>query len=170
MDEGVEKQTMRLAIGCDKNGFEYKSRLVGYLTEKGHEIIDVGTKEYIPCDSPYFASKVGRLVASGKCKYGILICGTGTGMTIAANKIHGVMCGMGYSDEVTRLMREHNDANVIAFGQDHMGYKDIQRRTDIFLSTEFSGLQHQAARVKQVRDLEDGKEIQLTPILNPNWK
>ena len=80
------------------------------------------------------------------------------------------MCGMGYGDEVTKLMREHNDANVIAFGQDHMGYKDVQRRVDIFLSTEFSGLEHQAARVKQVKDLEEGKEIKLTPILNPNWK
>ena len=161
---------MKIAIGCDRNGFEYKNRLVAYLVSKGHEVIDVGTKEYVPCDSPYFASKVGKLVASGECQYGILLCATGTGMTIAANKIPGVMCGMGYGDEVAKLMREHNDANVIAFGQDHMGYKDVQRRVDIFLSTSFSGLEHQAARVKQVKDLEAGKEIELTPILNPNWK
>lgn len=161
---------MRIAIGCDRNGFDYKNRLVQYLTFNGYEVVDVGTKEYIPCDSPYFASKVGKLVASGECQYGILICATGTGMVIAANKIPGVMCGMGYGDEVSKLMREHNDANIIAFAQDHMGYKDVQRRVDIFISTEFCGLDHQAARVKQVKDLELGKEIELTPLLNRNWK
>ena len=161
---------MRIAIGCDRNGFDYKNRLVKHLMELGHEVTDVGTKEYIPCDSPYFAAKVGRLVASGECQYGILLCATGTGMVIAANKIPGVMCGMGYGDEVTRLMREHNNANVIAFGQDHMGYKDVQRRVDLFISTPFSGLAHQVARVQQVKDLEAGKEIELTPIMNPDWK
>lgn len=161
---------MKIAIGCDKNGFEYKNKLVVHLLSLGHQVIDVGTKEFVPCDSPYYASKVGSLVSSGECSYGILLCATGTGMVIAANKIPGIMCGMGYGDEATKLMREHNNANVIAFGQDHMGYKDVQRRVDIFLTTKFSGLKHQAARVKQIKDLEKGKEIELTPILNPNWK
>ena len=161
---------MTIAIGCDRNGFDYKNRLVSYLTSKGIEVIDVGTKEYVPCDSPYYASKVGKLVSSGECSFGILICATGTGMVISANKIPGVMCGMGYGDEVTRLMREHNDANVIAFGQDHMGYKDVQRRVDIFISTSFSGLVHQAARIQQVKDLESGKDIELTPLFDQNWK
>lgn len=161
---------MKIAIGCDKNGYDYKNRLVDYLTKQGQEVIDVGTKEYVPCDSPYFAFQVGQLVASGECRYGILICATGTGMVIAANKIPGVMCGMGYGDEVTRLMREHNDANVIAFGQDHMGYKDVQRRVDIFINASFSGLQHQALRIQQIKDLEIGKEIHPSPILNPDWE
>ncbi len=161
---------MKIAIGCDRNGLDYKNRIVKHLEKMGYEVVDVGTKEYIPCDSPYFASQVGKLVATEKCKYGILICGTGTGMCISANKIPGVMCGVGYGDEVTRLMREHNDANVIAFGQDHMGYKDVQRRVEIFITTEFSGLEHQAARIKQIMDLEEGNNIEPTPILNPNWK
>lgn len=133
-------------------------------------MIDAGTKEYVPCDSPYYASKVGKLVASGACRYGILICATGTGMTIAANKIPGIMCGMGYADEATRLMRDHNDANVIAFGQDHMEYKDVRRRVDIFINTAFGGLRHQALRIKQIKDLEAGLEIEPSPILNPDWK
>ena len=83
-----------------------------YAKTKGLDICDVGTYEYVPCDSPYFAVLVGREVASGRCKYGVLICATGTGMVIAANKVKGVMCGMGYDDEVTKLMREHNNANV----------------------------------------------------------
>lgn len=161
---------MKIAFGCDRNGLDYKKRLIEHAKSLGYEIYDAGTTEYVPCDSPYYASLVGRVVASGECKYGVLICATGTGMAIAANKIKGVMCGMGYGDEPTRLMREHNNANVIAFGQDHMGYKDVERRFDIFVNTEFSGLKHQVARVKQVHDLEEGNEIQLTPILNPNWK
>ncbi len=161
---------MRIAFGCDRNGLDYKNRLIGHAGEMGFEIVDVGTKENVPCDSPYFASKVGKLVASRECDYGVLICGTGTGIAIAANKIKGAMCGVGYSDEETRLMREHNNANIIAFGQDHMGYKDVQKRFDIFTSTSFSGLKHQAARIQQIKDLEEGKEIELTPILNPNWK
>lgn len=161
---------MKIAFGCDKNGLEYKNKLIEHAKKIGIEVIDVGTKEYIPCDSPYFAAKVGKLVSSGECDYGILICGTGTGIAIAANKIKGAMCGVGYSDEETRLMRKHNDANIIAFGQDHMGYKDVQKRFDIFVSTPFSGLKHQAARIQQIKDIEEGKEIELTPILNPNWK
>ena len=161
---------MKIAIGCDKNGFDYKNRLIKHLTDEGFSVCDYGTKVYIPCDSPYYASLVGKAVADGDCDFGILICGTGSGMTIAANKLKGVMCAVGYGDEVTKLMREHNDANVIAFGQDHMGYKDVQRRVDIFLNTDFGELEHQAARIQQIKDIEEGKKVQLNPILNPNWK
>ncbi len=161
---------MKIAFGCDRNGLAYKNRLIEHAREEGIEVCDVGTYEYVPCDSPYYASLVGGKVASGECKYGVLICATGTGMVIAANKVKGIMCGMGYGDEAVRLMREHNDANVISFGQDHMGYKDVERRFDIFIGTEFSGLIHQAARIRQVNDIEDGKTIELTPILNPDWK
>lgn len=161
---------MKIAFGCDRNGLDYKNKLIEYVQDLGHEVIDVGTKEFIPCDSPYYASKVAELVASHECDYGVLLCGTGTGMTIAANKFKGVMCGTGYSDEVTRLMRQHNNANVIAFGQDHMGYKDVKKRLEIFLTTPFSGLDHQAARIQQIHDIEEGKKIELTPIMNPNWK
>lgn len=159
---------MNIAIGSDRNGLDYKTRLIEHLQAAGHTVNDVGTHEYVPCDSPVFAAKVSKLVASGECRYGILICATGTGMVMAANKVKGILCGMGYDDEVTRCMRAHNDANVIAFGQKHMDYADVERRTDIFLSTEFVGMHH-APRVQQVRDLEAGKEIEQTPILNPNW-
>lgn len=159
---------MKIAIGSDRRGLEYKTRLIQYLEKAGHEIEDVGTHEAVPCDSPVFASKVGALVAAGKCRYGVLICATGTGMVMAANKVKGVLCGMGYDDEVTRLMREHNDANVIAFGQNHMTYEDVERRLDIFLQAEFVGLHH-TLRVNQIKDLEEGKPIEQSPILNENW-
>lgn len=160
---------MKIAIGSDRNGLEYKSRIIEYLNNFGYEVEDVGTYEYVPCDSPIFAEQVGRLVASGKCKYGILICATGTGMVMAANKIKGVLCGIGYDDVVTQYMREHNDANIIAFGQKHMNYEDVERRIGIFLDSEFVG-EHHLPRVQQIRDLENGKKIYQTPIMNKNWK
>lgn len=159
---------MKIAIGSDRRGLEYKTQLISYIENLGHEVTDVGTHESIPCDSPVFASKVGGLVASGECRYGILICATGTGMVMAANKIKGVLCGMGYDDEVTKLMREHNDANVIAFGQNHMAYEDVERRVGIFLNAEFVGLHH-TLRVNQIKDLEQGKVIEQSPILNKDW-
>jgi ribose 5-phosphate isomerase B len=159
---------MKIVFGSDRNGLAYKQQLMEHLKEE-HEIVDVGTYENVPCDTPVFAAQAARLVAAGECDRGILICATGTGMVIAANKIKGVMCGMGYDDVVTQYMREHNDANMIAFGQKHMDYEDVERRTDIFLKSEFIG-SHHAPRVQQVRDLEDGKEIFQTPIMNPNWK
>lgn len=160
---------MKIVLASDRNGLDYKKRLIQHLEEKGYELMDVGTYENVPCDTPVFAEKAAKLVASGECKYGILICATGTGMIITANKIKGVFCGMGYTDLVTQYMRQHNDANMIAFGQKHMGYEDVEHRVDIFLTTEFMGLHH-APRVQQIRDIEAGKEIHQTPIMNPNWK
>ena len=160
---------MRIALGSDRNGLDYKNRIIAHLKELGHEPVDVGTRENIPCDTPVFAAKAAKLVASGDCKYGILLCATGTGMVMAANKVKGILCGLGYADLVTEYMRKHNDANMIAFGQKHMWYEDVEHRVDIFLNTDFIG-GHHAPRVQQVRDLEEGKEIRQTPIMNPNWK
>lgn len=159
---------MKIAIGNDRNGLDYKNRLKEHLEQAGYVIEDVGTNENVPCDSPVFAAQVAKEVANGNCKYGILICATGTGMVMAANKIKGALCGMGYDDEVTELMRKHNDANIIAFGQKHMKYDDVEKRTDIFLNTSFVG-EHHLPRVEQIRDLENGKEIFQTPIMNPKW-
>ena len=159
---------MKIAIGSDRNGLDYKTRLIKHL-ENNYEIEDVGTYEFVPCDTPVFANKVAKLVSSKECDFGILICATGTGMVMAANKTKGILCSIGYDDEVTRKMREHNDANIIAFGQLHMKYEDVERRVDIFLNTKFIGLHH-AYRVNQIHDIENGKEIQQTPILNNNWE
>lgn len=159
---------MKIAIGADRRGFEYKERLVQYLKRNDYEVQDVGTYDSIPCDSPVFAADVGKLVVSGECDYGVLICATGTGISIAANKVKGVMCGIGYDDEVTKKMREHNDANVIAFGASHMEYKDVERRLGIFLKTDFIGLHH-LLRVNQIKDLEEGKTITQSPLINQDW-
>ena len=160
---------MKIVLGSDRNGLDYKKRLINHIKELGYETIDIGTFENVPCDTPVFALEAAKKVACGECKYGILICATGTGMIITANKVKGAYCGMGYSDLVTEYMRAHNNANMIAFGQKHMGYEDVEHRVDIFLKTEFIGLHH-TPRVQQIKDIEDGKEIEQTPIMNPNWK
>ena len=161
---------MKVAFGSDRKGFAYKNRLMEHLRKAGYEVMDFGTYEEVPSDSPVYAAKVARVVAAGECDRGVLICATGTGMVIAANKIKGCMAGMGYDDEAVRLMREHNDANVICFGQEHMDYADVERRCDIFLNSTFSGLEHQSLRIKQIQDLENGLEICQSPILNSDWK
>ena len=134
---------MRVVLASDRNGLDYKLRLISHLQKNGYEPVDVGTYNNVPCDTPVFAAKAARLVASGDCKYGVLLCATGTGMIMAANKIKGILCGM--------------------------GYEDVEHRVDIFLTTEFIG-QHHTPRVQQIRELEEGKEIKQTPIMNPNWK
>ena len=160
---------MNIAIGNDRNGIEYKRRLSKHLEDKGYTVINCGTDEDFPADYPVHGERVGRLVASGQCEKGIVICATGIGICISAGKVKGVRAGMGYSDDVARLMRLHNDANVIGFGQDYMSYEDVERRTDIFLETKFAGGYHNT-RIQQISDIENNIPIKQTPIMNKDNK
>ena len=160
---------MKIAIGNDRNGIDYKKRLTAYLESLGHTVINCGTDEDFPADYPVHGERVGRLVASGKCDRGIVICATGIGICISADKVKGVRAGMAYNDDVARLMRIHNDANVIGFGQDFMTYEEVEKRTYIFLTTDFAGGYHET-RIQQIRDIEDNVPISQTPIINKNNK
>ena len=144
---------LRIAIGSDHGGVDQKDEVVKYLKSKGYEVVDVGTNSHDSCHYPVFGAEVAKLVAKKDCDFGIVICTSGEGICMAANKIKGVRCGIGYNDEVSRLMRQHNDANVIAFGAKFMETKDVLRRIDIFLSTEFEGGRHQT-RVDMISELE----------------
>ena len=144
---------MRIAIGSDHGGVDQKDEVVKYLKSKGYEVVDVGTNSHDSCHYPIFGAEVAKLVAKKDCDFGIVICTSGEGICIAANKIKGIRCGIGYNDEVSRLMRQHNDANVIAFGAKFMDTKDVIRRIEIFLSTEFEGGRHQT-RVDMISELE----------------
>lgn len=144
---------MKIAIGSDHGGFEYKQAVIAHLKELGHEVVDVGTNSLESCHYPLYGAEVGRKVASKECEYGIVICTSGEGIAIAANKIKGVRCGIGYNDEVSRLMRQHNNANVISFGAKFMDLSDVIKRVDIFLNTEFEGGRHQT-RVDMITELE----------------
>ena len=144
---------MKIAVGCDHGGLEYKNAIKEHLEEKGYEVIDVGTNSLDSCHYPIFGAEVARKVASDECKFGVVVCTSGEGISIAANKIKGVRCGIAYNDDVARLMREHNDANVIAFGQKFMKLEDVLKRVDIFLQTDFAGGRH-ATRVDLIKELE----------------
>ena len=144
---------MKIAVGSDHGGLEYKNAIAAHLKELGHDVIDVGTYSLDSCHYPLYGAEVAKKVASGECKYGVVVCTSGEGISMAANKIKGVRCGIAYNDEVARLMRQHNDANVISFGQKFMELKDVLRRVDIFLSTDFEGGRHQT-RVDMITSLE----------------
>lgn len=155
---------MKIALGSDRRGFLAKQKLIAHLKENGYEILDVGPYDSsIPVDYPIYGEKVGIAVTGGEADFGVVICATGNGILMAANKVKGVRCGMGYGNEVAALMREHNNANVICFGQDYMEYEDIQRRLDIFLHTDFLGDYH-CSRVQQLADIENGRPIEQTPV------
>ena len=144
---------MKIAVGSDHGGLEYKNAIKEHLEKQGHVVLDVGTYTNDSCHYPIFGEAVARKVASKECDFGVVVCTSGEGLAIAANKVNGVRCGIAYNDDVARLMRQHNDANVIAFGQNFMNLEDVLRRVDIFLSTEFEGGRHQT-RVDLIRDLE----------------
>ena len=111
---------MRIAIGSDHAGFKFKEEIKKYLESKGYEVEDVGTHSLDSCDYPIFGRAAAELVASGKAQYGVLVCSSGEGIMMSANKIKGVRCGLAYNDDVARLIRQHNNANMIAFGASFM--------------------------------------------------
>lgn len=140
---------MKISIGSDHAGFKYKEEIKKYLESKGHEVIDCGTNSLDSCDYPIFGRAAAELVAKGEAKYGVLVCSSGEGIMMAANKVKGVRCGLAYNDDVARLIRQHNNANMIAFGASFMELKDVLRRIDVFLATEFEGGRHER-RVSEI--------------------
>ena len=133
---------MRIAIGSDHAGFLAKEEVVKFLKQEGYEVEDVGTYSKDSCDYPIFGRKVGELVASKNCEFGVVICSSGEGIMMAANKVKGIRCGIAYNDQTAELLRQHNDANVISFGANFMDIEDIKRRLTIFLHTDFLGERH----------------------------
>ena len=143
---------MKIVIGNDHAGVKAKFEVISYLNKKGIETINVGTDTEDSCDYPDFAHAVGKKVVTGEADFGIVICGSGEGISIAANKIKGIRCGIAYNDEVAKLMRQHNNANVISFGARFMTIEEIIHRIDIFLATPFEGGRH-ANRVAKIENI-----------------
>ena len=133
---------MKIAIGCDHGGFRYKKTLVDYLQKNGHEIVDFGTNSEASCDYPDFALPAAESVAAGECDRGILICGTGIGISIAANKVPGIRCAHCHDVFSAKATRAHNDANMIAFGERVIGQGLMLEIVAAFLSTDFEGGRH----------------------------
>ncbi len=145
---------MRIAVAADHAGYALKEKLRRKLVEEGHEVADYGTNSGESCDYPDFAQAVANDVSQGESDRGILVCSTGVGMSIAANKIAGVRAAHTGSEEETRLTRAHNDANVLALGAKFLDEATAERLVDIFLHTEFEGGRH-ARRLAKIAQLEN---------------
>ena len=141
-----------IAIGSDHGGFELKKEVMAHLDARGLEYKDFGTYTEDSCDYPIYGEAVGRAVASGECERGIIICGTGIGISIAANKVHGIraaLCGDCFSAEATR---QHNDANVLALGARVVGPGLALKIVDTFLDTPFSNGERHIRRIEMIED------------------
>lgn len=144
---------MRISLGCDHGGFLYKEEIKKHLIEKGYDVIDCGTNSLDSCNYAYHGIEAAKKVASKEADFGIVVCTSGEGISIAANKVKGVRCGIGYNDTVSELLRVHNDANMISFGAKYMDFQDVLKRVDIFLNAKFEGGRHQL-RVQTIIDQE----------------
>ena len=144
----------KLAIGCDHGGVELKNYLISKLEEKGYELIDCGTYTTDSVHYPIYSFKVAELVSKNECEKGIIICRSGEGVSIAANKVKGIRCGIAYNNDVSRLMVEHNNANMIALGADFTTKEEGLERVLIFLNSSFAGGKHQI-RVNLISDYEN---------------
>lgn len=144
---------MRIAIGSDHRGFIIKQKLIDLLGRLGQEVIDVGTFSAESVDYPDVGSIVGIKVSRGEVDRGILICGTGIGMSIVANKFPGVRAAPCHDDLSAEMSRRHNDLNVLCLSADMLGEKLIDRMVEIWLKTEFEGGRH-ARRVEKISKLE----------------
>lgn len=140
---------MKIVVASDHAGYAYKQEIKAFLKEKGIQVVDVGTNSIESCDYPIFAHEAAKKVSDGDVDYGILICSSGEGISIAANKHKGVRAGLAYNDDVARLMRQHNNANMIAFGATFMKLPDVKKRIEIFLKTPFEGGRHER-RVNEI--------------------
>lgn len=141
-----------IAVGSDHGGFELKKEVMAHLDARGLEYKDFGTYSDASCDYPVYGKAVAKAVASGECERGIIICGTGIGISIAANKVHGIraaLCGDCFSAEATR---QHNDANVLALGARVVGPGLALKIVDTFLDTPFSNGERHIRRIEMIED------------------
>ncbi len=145
---------MKIALGCDHGGLEHKSEIAKHLTENGFEVCDFGIYEQVSVDYPDIAVKVCDSIVKGECELGILVCGTGIGMSIAANKVKGIRaaaCSEHFSAKFTRL---HNNSNVLCLGGRVIGVGTAVELADLFVNTEFEGGRHQR-RIDKITEIEN---------------
>ncbi len=144
---------MKIAIGADHGGYPLKDAVIAHLTKNGYECVDFGTYSPERCDYPVYGEKAARAVANGECDLGVLICGTGIGISLAANRVKGIraaVCSEPYSAQLTR---EHNNANIICFGARVVGEGMALMIVDAFLNAKFMGGRH-AERVAMLDDIK----------------
>lgn len=141
-----------IALGSDQGGFGLKQEVIKHLQEKGFEYKDYGSYDEKSCDYPVYAKKVANAIVSGECDKGILICGTGIGISIAANKVKGIRAALCHDTFSAQATREHNDANILAMGARVIGPGHALKIVDTFLETEFSNEERHVRRVGMIEN------------------
>ena len=134
---------MKISLASDHGAYELKERLKAHMAEQGHEVLDQGTYGPESCDYPDFGRAAARLVSDGTCDRGVVLCTTGIGMSMVANKVEGVRCALCHEPLSAEMTRRHNDANVLAMGAGVVGPELARRILDVFLTTPFDGGRHQ---------------------------
>ena len=145
---------MKIGIGNDHSALEMKKEIIAFLEEKGHEVVDYGTNSAESCDYPVYGEIVARAVAAGEAEQGILICGTGLGISLAANKVKGVRACVCSEPYTARMSRQHNNCNVLCFGARVIGIELAKMIVEEWLNTPFEGGRHQR-RVDMIMDIEN---------------
>ena len=149
---------MKIAIGNDHIALNMKNHIKDYLESKGYEVINFGTDSSDRTDYPIYGKKVADAVASGECDYGVLICGTGVGISLSANKVKGIRAVVCSEPYTARLCRQHNNANIIAFGARVVGEATAEMIVDEFLSSEYEGGRHQT-RIDMISEIEETQHL-----------
>lgn len=144
---------MRVAVACDHAGLPLKQGIVEWLASHGHEVVDLGTDSAASVDYPDYAERAADLVVAGRCQAGVLVCGTGIGMSLAANKVPGIRAAVATDPYMARMARAHNDANVLCLGSRVIGQGLAEEILDAWLSTAFLGGRH-AQRVAKIGRIE----------------
>ena len=144
---------MKIAVGCDHGGYELKEYILKVLEKLGHEYEDFGCYSLESCDYPDFGAAAAQAVAEGKCEMGIVVCTTGIGISIVANKVKGIRCAHCADSLQAEMTRRHNDANIMAIGAGFTGKNMAERMVEVFLNTEFEGGRHER-RVNKIMELE----------------
>ena len=145
---------MKIAIGCDHGALDLKNKVIAHLTAKGHEVVNFGTDTLDSCDYPDFAAPAAKAVASGECDKGIVLCTTGIGVSITANKVKGIRCALLSDVMSARMTRQHNDTNMMAIGAAVVGQMLALEIIDTWLTTEYEGGRHQR-RIDKMMALEN---------------
>ena len=148
---------MKIGMACDHGAYTYKEEIKKMLQEEGHEILDCGCYDTKSVDYPDMAKACADLVANGQVEKGIVMCGTGIGISIAANKVKGIRCALCTDVTMARLTREHNDANMLSMGQRTTGIETCKDIVHTFLNTAFSEGERHKARIAKIKAIEDNQ-------------
>ena len=145
---------MKISVGCDHGALTLKNKVVEHLKKNGHEVMDFGTHTAASCDYPEFAAAAAKAVASGECEKGIVLCTTGIGVSIAANKVDGIRCALLHETWSAKMTRLHNDTNMMAMGAGVVGENLALEIVDTWIGTEFSGDERHQRRIDKLMALE----------------